>query len=327
MIIRDTSQIRKHVPAANTFSFGDFKIYERRAAQRLLEPTIGKKAWQAFLKRAENNILTDLDKKVLPYIEELLSRYAMYLAVPEKAVQMTDSGLAQVNNEQLKAAYKYQTENFLASLAEASFEALESILQHFEEHYKAPEYIDWRNSRQCTQLKNSWLRHTEEFLEFIELPFPRYDFQRMKRYIKEFTDTRIKPTLRPSLFAELEKSLFHGVTPKDVYLPIFPLVRECLANYAYAKLLSQKTYHQNLNHIGLSFPEAQGADKEQFTQGWLKMVSKPYQDAAEAYEEELRVYLMENRKKMPRFDNDLKKECVKQNAYFKSSNSGKTSLL
>jgi len=311
LLIQDEEQLQKLVPVAYTYKFEDFQIYERRAAEEILIPEISEEYWEYFLARYEQNALNAHEEKLYTWFSEVLAIYAIYLSIPEKNVAIEDGGITRLDNDTHKAAYRYQIQELRESLVNQAFKALEKALRYLEKHWREPEFNLWARSEQCTRIKKSFVVSPKDFEDYVELRFPRYEFNRMKAHIRRLELERVKPIVRPSLWKRLvqfREQSAEGAVFQERHLPVVEYLKGAVCNFAYAELMRKKGYHNKLDSLGLSFAHEESKD-EPLSPEWIERVARPYEWEGKRYLQKLQKYLTKNKDNLPLFRQDYEKEC------------------
>lgn len=209
MIIKSTETLREYISVNGSVDIDNLTPYLRKAERTFLKPIIGKAQMLLFEKETTDDIL----KQAIELAQEVIANYAYFLYLPIGAVQVTDSGIMVVANENTKQASDKQFKELQRSFLKSAHEALDELLAFMEE--SADTFLDWFNSPYYTNNNNLLIHKTSVFNEYYYIFNSRQTFIALKPNMVTVEDRFIKTPIGKELLASL-KSPQTTVNRKEV---------------------------------------------------------------------------------------------------------------
>lgn len=198
MIIKNTATLREHLAVNNSVEIINLQPYLKKAERSFLRPNIGGEQLQFF-----ENLTTPegVEKEALELAREVVANYAYYLYLPILAVQITDSGIQVVDNENTKMATDKQYKELQRSFLTSAHEALDELLAFMELH--SVEFPKWVTSNCYSVYKNLLVNTTDIFNSHYYIFNSRQTFIALKSKIKMVEDRFISGAIGSGLLLAL----------------------------------------------------------------------------------------------------------------------------
>ena len=198
MIIQDTATLREHLSVNGSVDIDNLKPYLKKAERVFLKPFIGKAQITVF-----ENAQTDEDILEAQALAcEAVANYAYYIYLPIGAVQITDSGIHVVANENTKEASDKQFKELQRSFKKAAHEALDELLEVMEA--SASKFSAWTASEAYTVYKDLLVNKTSIFNEHYYIFNSRQTFIALRPTIKEVETQFITAVVGEELLTALK---------------------------------------------------------------------------------------------------------------------------
>ncbi len=205
MLIRDLSEIKDYVHINYATNPKDLKPGILRAEQKFIVPYLGKDQYKVIEAANNSNVLTTAQTDLLHYVSGALFNYAVLLSIPGQNVQINSSGVTQQHTEHSKPAFAHAIAALKASLIDAAFEWLESMLQFLEDNEN--DYPIWRNSSAYTKNKESFINTGARFNELYTIQCKIQTFHAIKTNMADMECFAILPTIGQAYFDELKTQI------------------------------------------------------------------------------------------------------------------------
>lgn len=198
MIIKDTVTLRKHLSVNGSIHHENIAPYLKKAERKFLRPLIGKEQLAVFEQYQTDEII----KEAQDLAQEAVANFGYYLNLPIGAVQINDSGIHVVDNENSKPASDKQFKELQRSFKKAGHEALDELLEVMEQ--SAHKFIPWANSSYHKVYKELLVKKTVTFNKYFYIFNSRQTFIAMRPAIKVVEDQFISPVIGRALLAALK---------------------------------------------------------------------------------------------------------------------------
>ena len=143
---------------------------------------------------------------LLPYVQNALAKFTMYLAAPALDLQITEGGFAVVSNNNLTPASQQRVQAFRDGMLEQGWNAIEDMLAFLESN--AVSYDDWVASEGYTETFSNFVRNAAQFDKIIPINGSRLRFQQLRTEMDNVCLLKIFPVISKDLadviFAELK---------------------------------------------------------------------------------------------------------------------------
>lgn len=200
MIITDTETLREYISVNGSVTIENVKPYLKKAERNFLKPLIGSAQLLVFNQVATDSII--IEAKALA--QEVIANFGYYLYLPIGAVQVSDSGIHVVDNENTKSASDKQFKELQRSFIKSGHEALDELLEVMEQ--SADKFQAWFNSENYTVFKDLLVNKTSVFNKFYHIFNSRQTFTAMRPTIKVVEDQFIKPVIDDTLLSVLKSN-------------------------------------------------------------------------------------------------------------------------
>ena len=177
MMIKDTATLRKHLSVNGSVEHANIAPYLKKAERKFLKPLIGKNQLEKFKTNQKDPII----KEAQDLAQEAVANFGYYLYLPIGAVQLSDSGIHVVENENTKSASDKQFKELQRSFKKAGHEALDELLEVMEQ--SADKFTRWFNSSYYIVYKELLVNKTATFNEYFYIFNSRQTFMAMRPHI------------------------------------------------------------------------------------------------------------------------------------------------
>ncbi|WP_340074546.1 DUF6712 family protein [Leptobacterium sp. I13] len=198
MIIKDTATLRKFLSVNGSVDHDNVAPYLIKAERTFLKPLIGAAQLAVFDEAVTDAIV----KGAQELAQEAVANYGYYLYLPIGAVQITDSGIHVMENEQTRPASDKQFKELQRSFKVAAHEALDELLAFME--LSADKFTEWFQSESYTVYKDLLVNKTSTFNTYYHIFNSRQTFVALRPTIKVVEDQFIKPVIGEGLLAALK---------------------------------------------------------------------------------------------------------------------------
>ncbi|MEM7551719.1 MAG: DUF6712 family protein [Bacteroidota bacterium] len=195
IVFLNTAEFKQYVSIDAETKFTTLKGFIEEAAEDFIIELVGNAEYTALFNEYNLGSGTPASLKyqnLLAYVQRPLAFYTMYLAQPELAVNVGDSGITEYVGEDRAAAPKYKQDSLRFSYLDRADKAAEKLLAFLEKH--ATTYTDWAASDANTQLEGLIVPTASVADEHIDINGSRRIFKRLKKRIKDI-EGRMVPRL------------------------------------------------------------------------------------------------------------------------------------
>jgi len=257
MIVKNTTEIKKHLPVNINLSIDNLKPFIERTEIKYLIPVLGLEQYEALNAYAQSKETDeDLDKLMKVCIPPVI-----FLAVFEGYdllnVEFSDSGFHRNETEGKKGLYGYQERNIKGYLKNTGFNGLENVLKFLEENIDT--YELWADSEACSSAYDSLIRTAVEFTKFyVQLRDSSIVFRQMKSAMQRAEDFQIRCKIGDAIvdnIKELIKDREIDDPTNSKYKLLLPYIQKPLAyltiyeaaNELGVKLTDKGMYFEEVN--------------------------------------------------------------------------------
>lgn len=163
MIVKDISDIKKHIGINKGFDFDEIEPYNKRAVRKFLKPYIGAAQLAIFVAAATDADI--VEAKELAAAAE--ANFAYYLYLPIASVQIATSGIYVAENDHAKAASDKNLKELQRSFKSAGHEALDQLLEFMET--KKSKFEPWTADASYTNYKSLLVNSTSIFNKYFNI--------------------------------------------------------------------------------------------------------------------------------------------------------------
>jgi len=183
---------------------------------------------EEYYNDSEATPVADLDA-LLPYVQNVLAKFAMYLAIPALDLQITEGGFAVIANQNLSPASQARVESLRSNMLQQGWDAVEELLRFLEEGQES--YADWVSSEGYTETFSNFVRNAAEFTKIVNINGSRLKFQELRPLMDNVDMLQIEPAISKDLADEIRTQLQDGELEPEIE-KIFPMLQRAEANLA-----------------------------------------------------------------------------------------------
>lgn len=155
-------------------------IYD--AARRHLVPWLGQDFYDSMVTAAAGTPNPD-ETALLPYIKKPLALLTMYEYSKVGKIEFGETGLHRIETDNRKSAYRYQEKEYVESMLEHGYDALENLLKFLDAEQAT--YTDWRDSEEGVAHRSALLNYASDFRRLTSHHCDRYTFEALRPIIAD----------------------------------------------------------------------------------------------------------------------------------------------
>jgi len=194
-IIKTIDEVRDFYPANVSLNIGNIKPYFDDAAQKYLVDFLSQDQYDSLLAwyiNNKNDSVTGYDD-LLPYVQRVIVRFAIFLGTDQLDVVMQNQGFAVVSNSNLTPASPDRVRKFRESMESSGWDAIEMMLRYLETN-KA-NFDLWTDSDAYTLATKNFVNSATEFDKTVNIGQSRLRFHKMRQTIDQVEYTKIYPAI------------------------------------------------------------------------------------------------------------------------------------
>lgn len=257
MIVKNTPEIRKHLPVNINLSIENLKPFIGRSEIKYLIPLLGLEQYEEIKAYADSNTTNEDLEKLLNVCIPPIVFLSVYEGYDLLNVEFSDSGFHRNETEGKKGLYGYQERNIKGYLKNTGFNGLENVLKFLEENIDT--YEKWADSEACSSAYDGLIRTASEFSKFyVQLRDSSIVFRQMKSAMQRAEDFQIRCKIGDTIVdtvKELIKDREIDQPTNNKYKLLLPYIQKPLAyltvyeaaNELGVKLTDKGMYFEEVN--------------------------------------------------------------------------------
>jgi len=200
MIVRNSDDFKKYISA--NVSYNVLKPYVKKAERKLILANIGAEQYAIFdVAEAPSDAVVKLGYELA---QETICNYVMYLALPEIAAQVSDSGIFNAQNENVTTASDKQFKELQRSFKRGAHESLDDLFLHMEENLA--KFDEWKTNDVYKQYTKLLVNSTAVFNKHYNIFNSRQTFMALKAEIDVVEYQFVVSKIQESLLTALKTS-------------------------------------------------------------------------------------------------------------------------
>ena len=235
MLVRTIAEVRKYLPVNISDDFTNISPFIKQSERDFVIPLIGKELYDAM----ENDYddMSEAEIAVQPFIQEAITLYAYYLAIPHIQVEVGDAGIRVSKTDTKTAAFQYMVNDLQSSILRQAMSAADAMLEFLDENQD--NYDEWVSSSAFTEFKSYFIPNSKKFTElYSAMGNSRLNFLRVKSQMKKVEEMVIQSELSTAYYLQLKTTLADGsITNADKIIVDF--VQKVVANLTIAKAIDE----------------------------------------------------------------------------------------
>ena len=200
MIISTTAILREHLSVNASIDILRLTPSLKKAERNFLKPLVGLEM-MTILETETTDVVI---KEAQNLAQEAVANYAYYLYLPLNAVQISDSGIHVVDNENTRAASDKQFKELQRSFKTSGHEALDALLETLEA--SPDKFPKWFQSDPYKKHKDLLVNKTAIFNEHYYIFNSRQTFVALQPRLKVAEDQFIAPVIGDQLLLAIKNS-------------------------------------------------------------------------------------------------------------------------
>lgn len=227
-LIKNTADFKVHAPAMwSSFKYEDVLPGITHVETKIIKKLIGTAQYDALNTAYNTPPLTQAQTDLLAKLQPALANLVMWILVPQLNVGFTNGGLTVPNSANVSPAAQWRVEDFIKSVKNIGFEAIDSMLE-FMETNKA-NYPLWTSDPSYTITKDSFINSATDFTDqFSQLQNSRWLYWNIRPIMKRLEIDLIQSNIGEGLYAEL-KTQIAGNTVSANNEKILKFIRPAIA--------------------------------------------------------------------------------------------------
>lgn len=205
-LISDIETFREYVKVNVNTNISVLTPSIAEAERRYIIPLISKGLYDDLLAYVDgSDESNETFNELLEQVQIPLANLAFWLYIPSGNVMIDDAGIHVLKNDNYSPASQFRIEDLKESVATAGFDALDNLLEFFEEN--KDEFADWTASDSYTIFHELMLSTAKEFSKHYNINNSRRTFLAIRHIIKHVQETFVKKVLGDELYEELLEQL------------------------------------------------------------------------------------------------------------------------
>lgn len=223
MIVKNTQTLKEHLSVNGSVDYDNIKPYLKKAERVFLKPIIGFEQLQILSLETQDTVI----KQAQSLAQEAVCNYAYYIYLPIGSVQITDSGIHVVSNENVKSASDKQFKELQRSFKKSAHEALDELLEYMEAN--VTKFEEWSSTNHYTIHKELLVNKTAVFNDNFYIFNSRQTFIALRPTLKVVQDQFIIPAIGITIFNQLKE------TKESVGLEVKKLIQKSMVAFCIMK--------------------------------------------------------------------------------------------
>jgi hypothetical protein len=295
MLFKEIEELKQHHGRLSlSFNFEDIAPYIREVEEDYIVDVLSREQYNALLEDYEGQGLSPVYEKLLQATRDALAPLALHYFISSALAVNGQTGLMQVNNDELSPAPKWLIDRTMADAYSRGMRGIDRLYKFLEEN--KDDYPLWVDSESFTIFKSSFINTTKDFEKFIKIGNSRRTFLALKPILERVEQTRLESALSVPLYDEIkEQILDDGLSDENAKL---------LTRYI-QPALAHLTMSQAFMDIPITLDE-KGAmlyeeEKKALPLDQKQIHSKNYQARGENHLADLQKFLYQNADDYPAF--------------------------
>jgi len=237
-------------------TIAEFKLYVR------LQGTVGEETIMAAVPDAQekyirqilgDDLLEDLEtwfnmetptpvaaySALLPFVQRALARFTVFVVSPELDVQVTNSGIGVVSNNNLAPASSDRVAKFDKNNELRGWDNVETLIRFLEKH--ASDYPEWVESEAYTLATRNLVNSAVEFDRIFSIDKSRLLFNNYRPVMDDVDNLRIHPVISKAMFDAIIDEIKAGTITVRINA-ILPSLQRAEVYYAAVDKLDRSRY-------------------------------------------------------------------------------------
>lgn len=209
MIFKTAAEVKNHAPTNASFNFS---LMERhlKENERFVYRVVGKDFYDeidASYQTASSGgqALTTKEEKVLDLMRAPLAKIALFKAIPELTLQVTDTGIHQPQSENIQPASWQATKDLQRSLLEKAYNAIDPLLDYLRENLDT--FTTYRDSDEYAANMQHFIYDAEIFTKIVNIGGSHHSYITMRNIMERVEEFRIKPLIGDTLWSTLKTAV------------------------------------------------------------------------------------------------------------------------
>lgn len=235
ILFKTIEEVQENLNINATFELPQIKPYIQLSQLQHLPKYLGNDllaellAWYLDEPIDENNELIFL----LPFVQKVLANFSFQLAAADLDVELTSSGFAVVQNQNLVPASTQRVNSFLSNREKLAYQWVEQLLKFLEENQD--DYDSWVDSPAYTMNYELFINNARDFDQYVNIDESRLLFTKWWQTMKEIELLIIYPGISKELSEAIKEQVKdESLTPANEL--ILPSIKRALANLTAGKM-------------------------------------------------------------------------------------------
>lgn len=229
-IITTIEEVKAIIPLAASSSENFLPSFDLAVSEQLI-PIIGQELYDALETAYEGETLSDIQKKLLTKCHAVIVPFAYVEELPLRQVNIGDTGLNVIENQESRKAFKWEFYQLLEKLYKRGYAAQEALIVFLKQNKGSfPEWDDADyNTTGCAIIRDG-----SDLRGIISLQEPHRCYMMLKGIIAAIVEETIKPSISEAYYEVLNASIIAD-TLTEQEEKLLPKLRMSLCRLAMAK--------------------------------------------------------------------------------------------
>ena len=197
--VKDT-KFKAFAPGVNrSMEWCTLESFVQQAEDKEIIPAIGRQFYDVLhIEYQATGVIADTEKAyVFRLIQTALAHYTMYIAMPQLAIRIGDSGTNETTNTDTNPVREWVFQGSRWELAKTAYAYLDMALAEMEKQVAAgnTDFDTFKNDEAYTISKELLIANAREFQRYYNLKTSRRAYTSLRPYIKKAEELRIKSLL------------------------------------------------------------------------------------------------------------------------------------
>lgn len=243
-IIKNSNEATEFFPVAISVDITLLSPKFPDVINKFIQPFLGKEQMALLETWYDNNKseeLNDNDEVIhsleylLPYVQRILVRFAIFMSVDELDLMLTNSGFVVTSNASVTPASTERVSKFKKSMEQAGWDAVELLLRFLEDN--EAEYEAWATSTAYSKAVRGFVNAASEFDDKVMIS--RLDFHRYRLTMDRIEYEKIIPVISQDLYDTIKAEILADDVSADNEV-ILPLIKNAIIFFTAAEEIDKK---------------------------------------------------------------------------------------
>lgn len=258
LVFNDFSEVKLYIGANANNDIDTLTPYINDAARDYLVPVLGAEEWDSLVTSFPDE-MTEEQVAILPHVRNVLANFGYYLFADDGGVNITDSGITRMEDEQSKSAYQWQVRLFKERRWVNGWNALEKLAKYL--YANLEQYPVWYDSDERVVWNDAVVWNTTQFKNYYRIN--GWDtLWTLHPHLKEVQETVVKPLITDVVYDDIITAIHTADMSGDIG-DLLPYVQRVVVLGTLMDIVKNAGYEFGKNGLQVSTIEgtSQNSDK------------------------------------------------------------------